>query len=387
MPILKTGKDCCGCTACYAICPKNAISMESDTLGFKYPKVDREKCVECKLCEKVCAFSKDYKTLETPGLPEPVGARLKDHRQLMLSRSGGAFVGISDWVLNKGGSVYGAGFDKDFRIIHKRAISKEQRDEFRGSKYVQSDLADTLKSIKQDLKDGKWVLFSGTPCQTSGVNSFIPEALREKLVLVDIVCHGVPSPAIWQDFVKWSEKKAGAKLTGVKFRDKDRFGWKAHKETLSFSNGKSTSSNSFTYIFYRHIMLRKSCEICHFANLRRPSDLTLADFWGSDKTDPDFNSDDRGASLLFLNTPKGQQIWNEIKDNYDTISPAIANCMQPNLMHPTEISDLSGDFEKDYARKGFLYVLKKYGNYGWRFKIRSMHAKITRKINRLAKKL
>ena len=229
--------DCCGCTACASICNHDAITMEPDALGFLYPKVDESKCIDCGLCEKVCAFNDNYdKSLNLPK-PDAYAARHKDMDEIMKSRSGAAFVAISDYILEQGGVVYGAGYKDHFRVAHKRATTKEGRDEFRGSKYVQSDLTGVFHQIKQDLKNGLTVLFSGTPCQTSGLNSYVGKKLRENLVLIDIVCHGVPGPYIWRDYLDYLEKKQGDIITMVNFRDKERFGWTAHKETFTFGGG------------------------------------------------------------------------------------------------------------------------------------------------------
>ena len=210
--------DCCGCTACASVCTHDAITMQPDALGFLYPRVDESKCVDCGLCDKVCAFNDDYdRSLNLPQ-PDAYGARHKDMDEVATSRSGAAFIAISDWILKHGGAVYGAGYADHFRVVHKRAVTKEERDEFKGSKYVQSDLTGIFRQVKQDLKDGRIVLFSGTPCQTSGLNSFIGKHLRENLYLVDIVCHGVPGPYLWRDFLAYVEKKHGDTVSVVNFR-------------------------------------------------------------------------------------------------------------------------------------------------------------------------
>lgn len=229
--------DCCGCTACASICNHNAIKMEPDTLGFLYPVVDISKCTDCGLCEKVCSFNDDYD--KSLNLSEPIayGARHKDIDEVMRSRSGAAFAAISDYILENGGVVYGAGFAEHFRVVHKRAATKEERDEFRGSKYVQSDMNTVYRQVREDLKDGLTVLFTGTPCQTAGLNSFVGKKLRDNLYLIDIVCHGVPSPYIWRDYVSYLEEKQGDEIIWVNFRDKQRFGWTAHRESFIFKMG------------------------------------------------------------------------------------------------------------------------------------------------------
>lgn len=362
--------DCCGCTACASICNHDAITLEPDALGFLYPKVDESKCVECGLCEKVCAFNDNYdKSLNLPK-PDAYAARHKDMDEVMKSRSGAAFVAISDYILEQGGVVYGAGYKDHFLVAHKRATTKEERDEFRGSKYVQSDLTGVFRMVKQDLKNGLTVLFSGTPCQTSGLNSYVGKKLREYLVLIDIVCHGVPGPYIWRNYLAYLEKKQGDTITMVNFRDKEVFGWKAHRETFKFRMGGGGDKMNFTYVFYQHIMFRHSCGKCHFCNTTRPSDITIADFWGWEKTDPNINKDNKGVSLVLVNTPKGREIYEAVKDKLDTIPAELENCLQPNLQHPSVIHPKRMDFERDYVKHGFKYVMNKYGNTGWRYKMR-----------------
>ncbi len=229
--------DCCGCTACASVCSHEAITMKPDALGFLYPEVDEDKCVGCGLCDKVCAFNDNYdKSLNLPQ-PDAYAARHKDMGEVMTSRSGAAFIAISDRILEKGGVVYGAGYTDHFRVTHKRATTKEERDEFKGSKYVQTDLRGVFKQVKKDLKEGMLVLFSGTPCQTSGLASYVGKRLRENLFLVDIVCHGVPGPYLWRDYIAYLEKKEGSEICWVNFRDKQEFGWRAHKETFKFVKG------------------------------------------------------------------------------------------------------------------------------------------------------
>lgn len=389
MPHLPQDANCCGCTACYAVCPKDAITMKADSLGFKYPTVDYDKCIECKACERVCAFRPDYKTPLNFNNPKPYGLRLKDSERLMKSRSGGAFQAFSDWVLSQDGAVYGAAYDESFRIVHCRAENESERDAMLGSKYVQSHMGNTFRRVRDDLKAGKWVLFSGTGCQVSGLQSFIPESLKARLVTVDIVCHGVPSPEVWQSFLEWIETKSGKKVVGVNFRDKKKFGWEAHHETLSLQDAKGCteeiSSRIFTYLFYRHIMFRPSCGKCWFTNLRRPADITLADFWGWQKTDTSINADDKGISLVLVNTAKGRNIFNDCKDLFNIVEPELKNIFQPQLEYPSELNPLSKKFARDFEKKGFSYVLTHYGNQGWRYELRRFRNRVMRKFKQFSK--
>ena len=382
---IKDPADCCGCTACASICNHDAITMEPDALGFLYPKVDESKCVECGLCEKVCAFNDNYDKSLNLQKPDTYAARHKDMDEVMKSRSGATFVAISDYILDQGGVVYGAGYKDHFRVAHKRATTKEERDEFRGSKYVQSDLTGVFRMVKQDLKNGLTVLFSGTPCQTSGLNSYVGKKLRENLVLIDIVCHGVPGPFLWRDYLRYIEKKQGDIISVVNFRDKEEFGWKAHHDTFKFVNGGGKMI--FTDLFYKHIMFRHSCGKCHFCNTTRPSDITLADFWGWEKTDPNINKDDKGVSLVLVNTPKGREVFEAVKDKLNTIPAELENCLQPNLQHPSVIHPKRMDFERDYIKHGYKYVMCKYGDAGWKNKVRKFKQRLKNKIKRLMKNL
>lgn len=382
---IKNLADCCGCTACESICSHDAITMKPDAMGFLYPVVDKAKCVDCGLCEKVCAFHENYDTSLNLPQPDAYAARHKDMTEVESSRSGAAFIAISDYILKQGGVVYGVGYTEHFRVVHKRATTKMERDEFKGSKYVQSDMNTVFRQVKEDLKNGLIVLFSGTPCQTSGLASYIGKRMRENLYLVDIVCHGVPSPYLWKDYIAYLEKKQGSEICWVNFRDKQQFGWSAHHETFKFVKGGGKMI--FTYLFYQHTMFRHSCGKCHFSNTKRPSDLTIADYWGWEKTDPNINADDKGVSLILVNTEKGRKLFENIKADLIYIPARLEDCLQPNLQHPSEINPNRMQFEKDYARHGFEYVMKIYGNVGWRYKVRTFKGRVIGKIKRTLKKL
>lgn len=191
---IKDKAECCGCSACMAICSKKAISMQADTpLGFLYPHVDISLCINCGRCEEICQFKKNYKRYENYDSPIVYALRTSNKEELKKSQSGAAFLLFSDLILLQGGVIYGAIFDKGFQVIHSRASSKEEREKMRMSKYVQSDMRNIYISIKNDLKLGLKVLFTGTPCQVAGIRSFIGEKLSTNLYTIDLVCHGVPS--------------------------------------------------------------------------------------------------------------------------------------------------------------------------------------------------
>ncbi|WP_286031510.1 Coenzyme F420 hydrogenase/dehydrogenase, beta subunit C-terminal domain [Phocaeicola coprophilus] len=356
---------CCGCTACASICPKQAITMQPDGLGFLYPIINKNKCIECGLCEDVCTFNSHYEKSDF-SVPEVYAVRHKNISEIETSRSGAVFIALSDWILEKGGIVYGVGYTDHFRAIHKRATTKQQRDEFKGSKYVQSDLNTVFIQIKNDLKQGLYVLFSGTPCQTSGLRSYLKKIKVDvdKLFIVDLVCHGVPAPYIWRDYLTYIERKKHKKVTSVDFRDKSKCGWAAHKESFTFSD-KTVVCSTYSDLFCKGIMFRHSCGNCYFANLNRPSDVTIADFWGWEKVDTEFNADDKGVSLLLINSAKGKFWFDQIKAQVYFLSTDVEHCLQPNLQYPSVIHSLRNQFEEDYIKKGFIYVGKKYGNLGF----------------------
>lgn len=376
--------DCCGCSACMSICPHDAITMKPDALGFLYPVVGMDKCIDCGLCEKVCAFNDQYDISENFTLPVAYAARHKDTSQLALSRSGAVFVALSDYILDNGGVVYGAGYVDHFRVCHKRATTREQRDEFRGSKYVQSDPADIFRQVKTDLKAGMTVMFTGTPCQTAGLHSYIPKSLHKSLILVDIICHGTPSPYIWRDYLAYIEKKTGKTAVEVSFRDKSEKGWYSHEESFTFSDGTKIYTDAFRVMFYKEIMSRPSCGKCEYANLRRPSDLTLGDFWGWQKVDPEINKDNRGISLLLVNTPAGAELLEKVTEKLQLVKVnKLEQYFQPNLYHPSKENKFRARFEQEYASKGFKYIYNHYADAGWRYKV----VKLLGKAQNRAKKI
>lgn len=362
-------KNCCGCSACANICNHNAITMMPDALGFLYPHVDKSKCVDCGLCEKICAFNDEYDVKNNFKKPICFGVRHIDENQIRTSRSGAVFVALSDYILEQGGVVYGAAFDADFNVLHTRATTKEDRNKFKGSKYVQSKIGNTFAQVKKDLQDGYLVMFSGTPCQCAGLSSFISDRYKENLYLIDIVCHGTPSPVMWKDYKNYIEKKYKSKIINVNFRDKSIIGWSSHMESFYFQNGKYRLLKHWAFLFGLNIMQMKACANCHFCNLTRPGDISIADFWYWEKAAPGFNKDNKGASLVLCNTDKGIALFNNIRADIESIDVDINKCIQPNMIEPSKEHPMRDVFEKEYVLRGFNYVYFKYGDEGWRFRL------------------
>lgn len=375
---------CCGCTACKSICPHAAITMVADRLGFLYPQVDMEKCVECGACEKVCAFVSDVDSrvvLPDDAQLEVNAVRHVDTDVLEASQSGGAFTAISDMILDLGGVVYGAAYTDRFSVAHMRTSTKKERDLLRGSKYVQSELQETFRNVRNDLRNGIPVLFTGTPCQVSGLKEYIPDTLRNNLFLVDFICHGVPSPAVWEDYLKYMGRHG--KIINAKFRDKSVHGWKVHQETFTYQDGVQRRPDTFRVLFYKNIMLRHSCAVCPYNASNHYSDITIADFWGVGELVPSMDGDS-GTSMVFCNTEKGNQLFDKAKSLLDvekvTLNRDFMLRKNPNLVSSSKIYKDRLRFEEEYAEKGFLHVARKWGDLGWRYRWWKLKVRIRKMI-------
>lgn len=345
---------CSGCTACYTACPKHAITMIPDELGFKYPNVNKELCVECGICVKVCTFCNP--TLNES--PQRIyAARNLEKDEIKSSRSGALFPELYKTIIKENGVVYGAAFDESLFVKHIATTVEKECASFKGSKYVQSDLGDTFKSVITNLKDGKLVLFSGTPCQVSGLLSVVPSKLQSSLYTVDIICHGVPSPQLFKDYLSYIENKHHSKVKKFNFRDKSINGWHDHKESAILENGDKVIDTTFTNLFYTNCFFRESCYACPFACANRVSDITLGDLWGWEQIDKLLNSDDLGISLVFVNTEKGGMLLNQSKDVLLIKQIGLEQCMQRNLKAPTSRPSFRNDILKTYNKDGFVHLI------------------------------
>lgn len=359
-------ENCCGCSACKAICPVSAINFYKDDKGFEYPRIDRNLCVNCGLCARVCDFKKRID--ESKNAINIYAAKIKNDEIRMRSSSGGMFTAFSDYFLQKGGVVYGAAHNENFETVHIRAENAQDRDRCIGSKYVQSSMRDIFNQVKNDLQLGKDVFFTGTPCQVAGLDSYLKcsSCPTDKLLTADLVCHGVPSPMMFQEYIRFCEIKSKKKIQKYIHRPYAK---------IQYMDGTDNKTdiivNVWGNLYYSHRMTRPTCLICKYASPHRYGDITIGDFWGVEGTMPDFY-DEKGVSLLFINTDQGLSVLKAIKQNLITRESCLDACTprNPNLLHPSASKHDPEKFWQLYHEKGFEAVARRYGGYGVKYKIK-----------------
>lgn len=373
---IKDKKDCCGCWACVQRCPKSCITMREDGEGFLYPEIDKTSCINCGLCERVCPVVNQSEGRK----PQVVyAAKHQDEQIRMASSSGGVFTALAESVIDAGGIVFGAQFDKDWSVVHGHVETKEGLSAFRGSKYVQSKIGSSYQEAEQFLKAGRKVLFSGTPCQIAGLKRFLRKEY-DNLLTVDFICHGVPSPGVWRQYLKEeTARQCGRKnsvlsrsihesdtlIEGISFRDKT-LGWKKYSfalvlsttngsgEKYSFCSRTPLNRNPFMRGFLSDLYLRPSCYNCPARALSSGSDVTIGDFWGIESVMPEID-DDRGTSVVMVHTSRALQIlekldmrlWTTRYEDVLQYNPAIER--SPQL--PQKRAEFFAENEKTFLEK------------------------------------
>lgn len=337
---------CCGCGACMSVCPKGAIALQPDVDGFVYPQVDEAKCVHCNLCETVCAYRN-----QTPPLSlKEVYAAVSGDTDVRESASGGLFASFAQAVIADGGAVYGCVMEyEDGKLWPRHICITEQQDLIRlkGSKYVQSDLGDSYRDVQRRLTDGQTVLFSGTPCQVAGLKGFLRKDF-ENLFTLDIICHGVPSVKLFQDYIAFEEKKRSVKVTSFRFRDKSQ-GWKLYGSMI-LDNGQiiyfEPEESSYYQMFLNSYTYRENCYTCPYASDHRAGDITIGDFWCIELVHPELLAEnggpldhEKGASCLIVNNEKGYALLKRYgtgirrwKSNYENASKYNRQLVAPSYM-------------------------------------------------------
>ena len=369
-------QNCCGCGACEQVCGVGALKMKADGMGFMYPDIDLARCTDCGACERICKFKGEE--IERASVPlKGYALKHKDRSEITRSQSGGAFAALSDHVLSEGGVVYGAGYGDGLYVRHTRAVTPEERDAFRGSKYVQSDMGTVYGMMRRDIKAGKKVLFTGTPCQNAAVRSLFGNECDERIILVDLVCHGVASPGIWKDYLAYLEKRHGGKVVDAKFRDK-KFGWHAHRESYSFADGAVVYPRFLVYI---PLFMRPSCGGCKYSCMNRVSDITIGDYWGVEERMPGFETENLGCSLALCNTEKGLRLFEDIKQSVEWREmESIRHALQPNLEKGTRLPANHAEFSRFYELHGFRKSMVRYGFMGWKVNVRRLLRRLKRRI-------
>lgn len=352
--------DCCGCEACVQICPKQCISFAQDQEGFFYPKVNRNACIQCGLCEKVCPMLHPYERNN----PQDVMAAInKDDEVRMASSSGGIFTLLAERIITQGGVVFGVRFDNQWQAVFDCTETMEALAAFRGSKYVQARVGDSFRLCKQLLDQGRQVLFSGTQCQIAGLHHFLQKSYSN-LLTVDFICHGVPSPKVWSKYLEEAVAAGVKTISCIDFRDK-RLGWKRYSFTLKYEECQlahtftsAFSDNPYMKAFLSNLILRPSCYSCHAKGGRSKSDITIADFWGINKVNP-FMDDDMGTSLVLIYTDKGRKVLDSDSIRYAQASYEKALRYNPSLVQSALKNPRREDFFASFCDEANLHTLIK----------------------------
>jgi coenzyme F420-reducing hydrogenase beta subunit len=362
VPTLASRADCTGCTACAAVCPVSAITMKADGEGFLRPVVG-ESCVKCHRCEQTCPILQEAKAGTAPDHVYAVWNNNEDERA--VSSSGGVFSLLARRTLEQGGAVFGSVMDEHMTARHVCARSMEELAPMRGSKYVQSDLGDTFKQAKELLDQNAPVLFSGVPCQIDGLRKYLGKDY-ENLTTCDLVCHGVPSPAVFRAYLDRLEQTHGAKAAEVRFKDKSH-SWGTPYFTVRFENGEVYSEEfnctGYGRGFGMQLFLRPSCARCRYADVsRRPADFTLADYWGLDEKLELPVARDKGVSMVMANTAKGMSILDELSPNLGRIQRPLSEAVagNPRLASPLTANQRREEFFAAFALEPFEQVEKAY---------------------------
>jgi len=354
---------CSGCAACAAICPQKCITMVPDKMGFCYPKVEAERCIQCGLCQSRCPVHSKA-AQEAVFVAEAYAVAGNDEKIREKSSSGGVFYLIARYVLSRGGVVFGAAFDDTCHSVKHIAVdSLEDLQKLQGAKYVQSEIGDSYAFAKSCLEDGRVVLFTGTPCQISGLKAFLKKEYSN-LYLQDIVCHGVPAPAVWDDYLTHLEKRHGGKVKSASFRDKTN-GWDNYLLRVEMDNGAVYSNDRINDLYMRGFLhdcfLRPSCFECVHKGTERAADITLADFWGIEEICPELQ-DGKGTSLVIISSPKGHFLLEQVSAQVRMKKVELSDVVKynPAIVKSADDNPNRAKFEEQFRQKPIMAVLKRY---------------------------
>lgn len=361
--MLQIPSNCTGCYACVNICPANCIMMKESESGILNPVID-QLCINCGQCEKICPV------LHMPEInKETVAYAMKncDENVRKSSTSGGIFFLLSEYVLDRGGIIWGAAYDSDFSVRHIAVSDRKELSLLQGAKYVQSVIGTSFQEVKRELQKGCIVLFSGTPCQCAGLKSFLGKEY-ENLVTVDVVCHGVPSPKVWQAYIDYRSQKenAGNRPVKINLRSKTS-GWShyGYSTEFDYGNGKISrihnSQDLFMKAFGGNICLRASCSDCSAKGVERCTDFTLGDYWGIWNQHPEFD-DNKGTSVVFVHSQKGRDILNQVRENTEYLEVDIKDAYRENgsMVYSSAMHAEREDFLKRVTAENFEEIISQY---------------------------
>lgn len=364
MPKLAEKEYCTGCTACASVCPKGCIAMLPDENGFLCPVIEEETCVGCGLCEKSCPVLAPVRT--TIELPRAYAAYSKDETVRLESSSGGVFTEIAKTILNEGGAVFGAVYNEHFEVVHICAETERDLARLRGAKYAQSDLRGVFAQVKAHLIQGQQVLFSGTPCQVGGLAAYLQKPY-ENLLTVDFVCHSVPSPMAWKEYVKYRSQQdnEGALPERINLRSKET-GWSHYRYSNQFeyADGKKHTARSgeslFMKLFVGGYINRESCANCRFKGYKRVSDLTIGDFWGIWDIAPEMD-DNKGTSVVLVQSERGAEVMERLRDRLTQKPVTLEETSRQNgaMLNPKAPNDVRSE-ALEYIRAGKMSCCERW---------------------------
>lgn len=330
--MIKVPFTCTGCSACMNICPQNCIVMKKHQDGFSYPQIDSSRCIACNQCDSVCPILNNPKSSnETAAF----AIKNKNTKERVRSTSGGVFPLLAEYVIERNGIVFGAAYTSDFSVQHIVITEMEEIVLLQGAKYTQSTIGFCYSEIRSQLNTGRLVLFSGTPCQCNGLKAYLKRDY-DNLIVVDIICHGVPSPKVWQSYIEYRIKKenSGKKPIAINMRSKTS-GWSRYSYSTVFKyENKKVSSipnnrDLFMKAFIGNICLRNSCSECSAKGVNRCTDFTLGDYWGIWDQNPQFD-DNKGTSVVFTHTEKAQYILKQLVNKFVYLKVNIEDAYKEN---------------------------------------------------------
>lgn len=354
---VKRKEDCVGCEACSQKCPIKCIDMYVDEQGFMYAEADSEKCINCGLCDDVCPVI-NQSEYRKPKIT--YAAWNDDDNERLNSSSGGIFILLAKNIIENDGIVFGARFDSRWQVVHDYADNYEALRQFQGSKYLQSRIGDSYNQAELFLKQGRKVMFTGTPCQVAGLRKFLRKDWGDSLILVDIVCHGVPSPLVWGKYLESLANNRVESIGNIQFRNKAQ-GWQNYNISIEqygesqYILNEPGYENSFIWGFLKDLYLRPSCYECPAKCGKSLSDLTIADFWGIEQINPEIFSE-KGVSLVLANSKKGKEVL--LSTSVKTVEILYEDALRfnPSIEQSSNLPPQSKKFWKLFKKKGIKAI-------------------------------